>query len=68
MGAGTLISLEEYLRTSYRPECDYVDGEVQARNVGQRRHAYAQGKIASWCDRHKDTLHLEPLPLTWASK
>jgi Uma2 family endonuclease len=62
MSASTLISLEEYLRTSYRPDCDFVDGEVLERNVGKRRHAYAQGKIASWFDRHQDILNLASLP------
>ena len=29
-----LVSVEEYLRTAYRPDCDYVDGIVEDRNVG----------------------------------
>ena len=33
MAAGVLIPVEEYLRTSYRPDCDYVDGEVLGRNL-----------------------------------
>jgi hypothetical protein len=37
--ASTLISIEEYLRTSYHPDCDYVDGEIQERNLGEREHA-----------------------------
>ncbi len=32
------ISLEEYLRTSYHPDRDYVDGEVQVRNLGEFDH------------------------------
>jgi Uma2 family endonuclease len=38
MSAGTLISVEEYLRTSYHPDCDYVNGEVVERNVGEKSH------------------------------
>ena len=26
MAVGTFVSVEEYLHTSYRPDCDYVDG------------------------------------------
>jgi hypothetical protein len=26
MGLGTLISLEEYQRNSYRPDCDFIEG------------------------------------------
>jgi Uma2 family endonuclease len=42
MKAATLISVEDYLRTSYRPDCDYVDGEVVERNVGERDHSKLQ--------------------------
>jgi Uma2 family endonuclease len=45
MAAGTLVSVEEYLRTSYRPDCDYVDGEVLGRNLGERKHSRAQREI-----------------------
>ena len=36
METGGLISVREYLSTSYRPDCDYVDGEVQERNLGEK--------------------------------
>jgi Uma2 family endonuclease len=45
MTAGVLVSLDEYLRTSYRPDCDYVDGQLVERNVGERKHSKAQRKI-----------------------
>ena len=40
-----LVSVEEYLHTVYEPECDYVDGELEDRNVGERDHATTQGEI-----------------------
>jgi Uma2 family endonuclease len=40
-----LVTVEEYLHTVYRPDCDYVDGEVVDRNVGEKDHADAQGEI-----------------------
>jgi Uma2 family endonuclease len=42
MATSTLIPVEEYLRTSYSPDCDYVDGEVLERNVGERPHSKLQ--------------------------
>lgn len=45
MASRTLISVEEYLRTSYRPDCDYVDGEVQERNLGEWDHASLQMRV-----------------------
>ena len=34
-----LTSLEEYLHTSYSPDCEYVDGVVRERHVGLRPHS-----------------------------
>ncbi|HEY1242475.1 MAG TPA: Uma2 family endonuclease [Bryobacteraceae bacterium] len=42
MSAGTLISVEEYLRTSYRPDREYRDGVLVERNVGKKAHARLQ--------------------------
>ena len=36
--AAQLLSLEAYLQTSYRPDCDFVDGVLEDRNVGERDH------------------------------
>lgn len=48
MAAGTLVSVGEYLKTTYRPDCDFIDGEVQERNVGKRKHGRLQAVIAWW--------------------
>ena len=37
------VSVSEYLNTSYRPDCDYVNGEVLERNVGEKPHGLLQG-------------------------
>ena len=42
------ITIEEYLHTSYEPDCDYVDGEVQERNLGELTHAEVQARLAQW--------------------
>ena len=39
MATSTVVPVNEYLRKSYRPDRDYVDGEVQERNLGGRDHA-----------------------------
>jgi Uma2 family endonuclease len=36
------VSVEEYLRTSYRPDCDYVDGVVEERSLGEFEHSRVQ--------------------------
>jgi Uma2 family endonuclease len=46
------ITTDEYLRTSYRPDCDYVDGEVQQRNLGEKDHAEVQIALSHWLRSH----------------
>ena len=39
MATATQISVTEYLKTTYRPDRDYVDGEVLERNLGEYEHS-----------------------------
>jgi Uma2 family endonuclease len=48
MATGIAISVEEYLETTYRPDCDYVDGEVRERNVGEWDHSRLQIALGSY--------------------
>lgn len=45
MATSALIPVSEYLRTSYSPDCDYVDGEVQERNLGEQDHSDIQARL-----------------------
>jgi Uma2 family endonuclease len=36
---GTQISLDEYLSTVYDPDCEFVDGELIERNMGEFDHS-----------------------------
>ena len=45
MAASTLIPLGEYLGHSFRPDCDYIDGELQERNLGERDHSDLQSQL-----------------------
>ena|ERR1035441_1241877 len=50
-----LISIEEYLSTTYRPDVDYVDGEIEERNLGEFDHADLQTQISTiFRNRQKD--------------
>ena len=48
MAATTLISVEEYLNTTYHPDCDYVDGEILERNLGELEHSDTQSEIVTY--------------------
>jgi len=39
------VPVEDYLHSSYHPDCDYVDGEVLERKVGEYDHARLQSEI-----------------------
>jgi Uma2 family endonuclease len=47
MATATFIPISEYLTTTYRPDCDYIDGEVKERNVGEQPHGRIEAIIAS---------------------
>jgi Uma2 family endonuclease len=46
--AQALVSVEEYLSTVYKPDCDYVDGEILERNMGERDHSWVQGILIGY--------------------
>ena len=62
MAAGTQISVSEYLSTSYRPDCDYVDGEVLERNVGEYDHAKLQKKLILYFGNREKQWHVHVVP------
>jgi Uma2 family endonuclease len=47
MAVDTLISVEEYLNTSYEPDMEYVDGVLVEINVGDPIHSLVQGRTVS---------------------
>ena len=55
MATETAIPLAQYLSTAYEPDCDYVDGEIEARNVGERTHARLQLKVSSYLLTHYES-------------
>ncbi len=48
MATATQISLSEYLHTSYRPDVEYIDGELKERNVGQFEHSRLEMLLGAW--------------------
>ena len=60
--ATTQVLLEEYLSTDYEPDCDYVDGELEERNVGEQEHSITQAFFIKWLAKHEDDWKLEACP------
>ena len=60
MSAGTLVSLEEYLNTSYDPDVEYVDGVLVERNLGDWLHSLAQKNIIVALSRKYPRIYAMP--------
>jgi Uma2 family endonuclease len=48
-----LISLEEYLHTIYRPDCDFVDDHIEERTLGEQDHSRLQALLTIWLGNHE---------------
>ena len=44
---GTLMSVNDYLSTSFRPDCEFVDGVIVERNLGEKDHSTLQMAISA---------------------
>jgi Uma2 family endonuclease len=41
------MSIDQYLSTMFHPDCDYVDGRIEERNVGEVEHSWVQKSLMS---------------------
>lgn len=55
------LTVEEYLSTSYRPDCDYVDGHIEERNLGEYDHAYLQTLFVVLFAQYRETWSVRAL-------
>jgi len=56
------VSVEEYLNSSYEPDMEYVDGELEERNVGEIEHSRVIKHIMKWFLKHEEEWNVELLP------
>jgi hypothetical protein len=45
MSTATILPISEYLRTSYEPDAEYVDGHIEERPMGEKDHNWIQRKL-----------------------
>ncbi len=57
-----LVSVEEYLHTDYSPDCDYVDGHVQERNLGEYDHSTIQDALLAFFRAHAQEWQIKARP------
>jgi Uma2 family endonuclease len=53
MATALHIPIADYLAQSFRPDREYVDGEIRERNVGKWEHARVQWLLAVWFGMHE---------------
>jgi Uma2 family endonuclease len=58
----TLLSVSEYLAANYRPDREYVDGELVERNAGEWDHSRLQGLLLGQLSQYEDTLGFLAVP------
>jgi Uma2 family endonuclease len=58
----SLIPVEEYLRTTSDPDCEYVDGVIEERPVGEYDHATWQAILVAFFTARQDELGLKARP------
>jgi Uma2 family endonuclease len=59
MGSVTLVSAAEYLATTFHPDCDFVDGVIEQRHVGQKDHSSLQTSLPIWFWARRKELRLK---------
>ena len=58
----TLVSVNEYLATSYCPDREYVDGELIERNAGEWNHSRVQSLLLKQLLNYEDSLGVLAVP------
>jgi|SRR5580658_669845 Uma2 family endonuclease len=62
MPTSELISVSEYLHTAYSPDCDYVDGLVLERNLGEKDHSAFQMAISAYLYNRRKQWNIQVFP------
>ena len=62
MATTTHVPVEVYLRSSYEPDAEYVDGKIEERPMGEFDHASWQLAILTWFWQHEREWNIRVLP------
>ncbi len=60
--ATTLISVEEYLHSTYEPDAEYVDGVIEERPMGENRHSEWQATLSHFFKMHRREWNIRVRP------
>ena len=57
-----VVALQDYLTTSYRPDCEYLEGELLERNVGEWDHSKLQARLIVYFSQLSSTEPIHAVP------
>lgn len=57
-----LVSVEEYLRGSYEPECEYIDGVLEPKAMPDDKHSHLEALLVALLVKHSEEFgfHVRP--------
>jgi Uma2 family endonuclease len=56
------LTLEDYLKTDYQPDREYIDGEIVERHLGEYEHANLQRALIMWFGNRQREWKIRVLP------
>ncbi len=62
LATATYVPVETYLRSSYEPDAEYVDGAIEERPAAERDHAAWQAAIQRWFFAHDREWNIAVFP------
>jgi len=62
MASATLLSVGEYLAGSYHPDCEYIDGLLVERHLGERDHSETQREFLVYLHARRRELNIHVFP------
>lgn len=62
MGTSVMVPLKEYLRTSYEPDCEWIEGEIRERAMPDEFHSAIQQFFLAYFERMKRDLGVRVRP------
>jgi Uma2 family endonuclease len=63
MAATTVfVPVEEYLRSSYEPDAEYVHGQIEQRPIGENDHSAWQKALCVWFQQQAKTAQIRVRP------
>jgi len=62
METAALVSVSEYLNSSYRPDQEMMEGRLVERNVGEYDHSNLQGALVAWLRQRHREWYIRVLP------